>query len=188
MRASKEHMDKIRAHILESSGQGFREEGYQGLGINALAKRAGMTSGAFYGHFPSKSQAFHEVVEKGMCDYKDSVAQFKNLYQDDWPKHFLDFYLSQEHLSDVANSCVVPALSCDVMRADDQTKAVYSALLEQIATQISHSTPERGKAGALALISLLAGSIMIARSVDSQRLQQEILQSARQQADLLIAG
>ncbi|MCP4061050.1 MAG: TetR/AcrR family transcriptional regulator [Pseudomonadota bacterium] len=187
MRASKAHMEKIRSHILESSEQGFREEGYSGLGINGLTKRAGMTSGAFYGHFSSKSQAFHEVVEKGMNDYMNTLIQLEEQYQQEWPQHFLDFYLSLEHTDDLGHSCVVPALSADVMRSDEDTKKLFSKQLEQIVNQVSTGLVGRDKAGAWALISLLAGSVMIARCSSSQKQSKEILESARTLANSIVS-
>lgn len=187
MRASQEHMAKIRSHILESSEQGFREEGFSGLGINGLAKRAGMTSGAFYGHFPSKNQAFHEVIEKGMKDYAHSIEQFEEAHEEQWPQHFLDFYLGKEHLEDLTHSCVVPALSSDVMRSTKETKEVYSDSLEKIVNQISNGLGKQDKTDALALVSLLAGSVMIARCASSQKQSQEILDAARLLADTLVS-
>ncbi|WP_250656275.1 TetR/AcrR family transcriptional regulator [Alkalimarinus coralli] len=187
MRASREHMEKVRSHILESSEQGFREEGYSGLGINGLAKRAGMTSGAFYGHFPSKRQAFKEVIESGMKDYIDSIQQFEEKYQEQWPLHFLDFYLSSEHVDDLAHSCVVPALSADVMRSDEEIKATYSTLLEKVVNQLSNGAGEHGKTGALALVSLLAGSVMIARCASTPKQSKEILDAARLLANTIVS-
>ncbi len=187
MRASKEHMEKTRSHILKSSEQGFREEGYSGLGINGLAKRAGMTSGAFYGHFSSKNQAFQEVIEKGMNDYIDTLIQLEEQYQGDWPQQFLDFYLSLEHTDDLGHSCVVPALSADVMRSDEDTKKLFSAKLEQIVVQMSSGLVGRDKAGAWALVSLLAGSVMIARCSSSRNQSKEILESAHTLANSIVS-
>ena len=188
MRASPEHMEKIRSHILESSEKGFREEGYCGLGINSLAKRAGMTSGAFYGHFSSKNQAFHEVIEKGMKDYTVTVEKYKEEYKEDWLQHFLDFYLGNEHVEDLALSCVVPALSADVMRSGEETKATYSTLLEQIANQLNSGLDKQDKTDALALVSLLAGSVMIARCTSTSKQSKEILDAARNWANTIVSG
>lgn len=188
MRASKEHMAKVRAHILESSEQGFREEGYSGLGINGLAKRAGMTSGAFYGHFSSKDQAFHEVVEKGMADYMATLEQLQVQHGEDWPRHFLDFYLGLEHADDLAHSCVVPALSADVMRAREDTKAAFASQLKKVVGQMSAGLESGDKAQAWALVSLLAGSVMIARCAPSKKQSKEVLDAARRVANTLVAA
>ncbi len=181
-------MEKIRTHILASSEQGFREEGYSGLGINGLAKRAGMTSGAFYGHFSSKNQAFHEVIEKGMKDYIDTLIQLEEQYQEEWPQHFLDFYLSLEHTDDLGHSCVVPALSADVMRSDEDTKKMFSAQLEKSVNQVSSGLVEADKSGSWALVSLLAGSVMIARCASSRKQSKEILESARTLANSIFSS
>ena len=57
MRYSAEHKKQTRARILAAAGQLFRREGYGGSGIDGLTRGAGVTNGAFYGHFRSKSEA-----------------------------------------------------------------------------------------------------------------------------------
>lgn len=185
MRASPEHMKKIRSHILTSSEKGFREEGFNGLGINGLAKRAGMTSGAFYGHFSSKNQAFHEVIEKGMQDYADNIEQFQQQHGDTWRTAFLDFYLGMQHTSDLAHSCVVPALSADVVRAPEDTRQAYSEGMENVVSQLTGGDNDKAS-DALALVSLMAGSVMLARCASTAEQQQKILDAARNVADQLI--
>lgn len=187
MRASREHMEKVRSHILEAAGQGFREEGYGGLGINGLAKRAGMTSGAFYGHFPSKDAAFHEVVDKGLNDYADTVERFKQDYGEAWPEHFFKFYLGQAHVDDLANSCVVPGLSADVMRADANTKETYTRDVKAIADHIAGGVENNDEGDALALMALMAGTVMMARCLSDSQLSDELLAKARHWANEMIS-
>ena len=66
---------QTRQRILEAAGRGFRKGGFGGVGVDGLAKEAGVTSGAFYVHFGSKAQAFSESVVYGMTVLKDGVLQ-----------------------------------------------------------------------------------------------------------------
>ncbi|MCD1597072.1 TetR/AcrR family transcriptional regulator [Rheinheimera aquimaris] len=186
MRASKQHMEKVRSHILDAAGQGFREEGYGGLGINGLAQRAGLTSGAFYGHFMSKSDAFAEVVAKGLNDYANAVADLKQQHADAWPEHFLAYYLGAEHVENLACSCVVPGLSADVMRAEDKTKIIYSALTTRIADSITAGLNKSSSGDSWALMALLAGAVMMARSVSDPTQKKDILSAAQHWAETII--
>ena len=54
-----------RQRIVDAAGRGFRRGGYGGIGVDGLAKEAGMTSGAFYVHFDSKKAAFRESMLQG---------------------------------------------------------------------------------------------------------------------------
>lgn len=186
MRASREHMEKIRSHILEAAGKGFREEGYGGLGINGLAQRAGMTSGAFYGHFSSKSEAFKEVVENGLNDYNSAVDQFDQEYGEDWPKFFLNYYLGKKHVGNLADSCVVPGLSADVTRADEKTKEVYSESVKRIADNLSSKLRKSDSTDAMALMALLAGAVMMARCISDSQISEALLVAAKGWANEMI--
>ena len=39
---------EARTKILDAAGRGFRRLGFGGIGVDGLAKEAGVTSGAFY--------------------------------------------------------------------------------------------------------------------------------------------
>lgn len=186
MRASQAHMDKIHAHLLDAAGQGFREQGYGGLGINALAQKAGMTSGAFYGHFSSKNEAFREVVEKGLDDYADTIERLLTEHGDNWPTYFMDYYLGQEHLENLSCSCVVPGLSADVTRADADTKAIYAHATKNIANTISTGLKRKKPDDAWALMALLAGAVMMARCCSDSPTAKEIVHAAKIWAEKII--
>ena len=72
-----EQKQQTRQRILDAAGRGFRKGGFGGIGVDGLAKEAGVTSGAFYVHFDSKATAFRESVVKGMSDLKDGVRHFQ---------------------------------------------------------------------------------------------------------------
>ena len=56
MKVSEEYKQLVRRKMVDAAGRGFRKNGYGGLGVDGLAKEAGVTSGAFYGHFKSKDE------------------------------------------------------------------------------------------------------------------------------------
>jgi AcrR family transcriptional regulator len=186
MRISQERKAKIRTDILKAAGQGFREEGYSGLGVDGLAKRAGMTSGAFYGHFRSKGDAFAEVVAEGLKDYANAIRGFQRDFGSDWPREFLNYYLGRGHVADLSKSCVVPGLSADVMRAEPKVKASYEDMISEISVllQMDSGLAENDVP---AFLALLAGAVMMARSVSSDDAIDAILSSARQQAEAMMA-
>lgn len=188
MRVSKEHKEKTRQKILKAAGRGFREEGYGGLGVDGLAKRAGLTSGAFYGHFSSKDEAFKEAVIQGIQDYTQAVVNLEVEHGENWTKEFLDYYLGKSHVDDMACGCVVPGLSAEVMRADANTKKAYENEIKKTAENISTRLKEQSKDNAWALMAMLAGSVMMARCIDNEDISDEILKSVKNCAEKLLSS
>lgn len=187
MRVSKEYKETARRKMVEAAGRGFRQSGYGGLGVDGLAKVAGVTSGAFYGHFKSKDEAFRAATVQGMVDYRENVKKLQAAHGQAWLAHFLDYYLGDTHIHQVDASCAVPALSADVMRADPKTKAEYEMLLEQIASTIAQGLPRPDIHTARALMALLSGAVLMARAVADKKSARIIAKSSRKAADQLIA-
>ena len=44
----------------------FREKGFDGVGLDAIMKEAGLTHGGFYGHFSSKEDLAAEAVARAL--------------------------------------------------------------------------------------------------------------------------
>lgn len=57
-----EYSDATREALLTSAQTLFMEGGYQQVGIEAIAKAARVTRGAFYHHFPDKAALFEALV------------------------------------------------------------------------------------------------------------------------------
>ena len=58
--------EETRKKIVMAASRGFRKHGYGGIGVDGLAKSAGVTSGAFYAHLGSKEGAFNTALEFGI--------------------------------------------------------------------------------------------------------------------------
>lgn len=185
MRVSREQKDSTKRKILAAAERGFRRNGFGGLGVDGLAKEAGVTSGAFYGHFKSKDEAFKAAIIQGMIDYREGVKKFQADHGERWITHFLDYYLGESHIYDLHSGCAVPSLSADAVRAEDDTKAEYGVLLEQIAKNIAAGLPRRDIHTARALMALLSGAVTMARAVSDKKSAMVIAKSTRKAAELL---
>ena len=76
MARSKANDGDARTRLVEAAGRGFRSGGFGGTGVDALAKGAGLTSGAFYAHFDSKAEAFRLVVSDGIATLRKGDIVF----------------------------------------------------------------------------------------------------------------
>ena len=82
-----------RARLVDAAGRGFRTGGFGGAGVDALAKGAGLTSGAFYAHFSSKAEAFQLAVADGLAFLRGGILKFRESHGRNWREPFIDFYL-----------------------------------------------------------------------------------------------
>ena len=191
MRYSAEHKQHTRTRILEAAGQLFRKEGYGGSGIDGLTKAAGVTNGAFYGHFKTKSEAFRTAVVAGLEELRLAIAELKAARGKRWLKTFVGFYLGPKRTCDISQSCALPSLSPEVMRADLDTRRAYEAelrrIIDEVATGLSDRATLRRDDTAMALLALLSGGVTMARAVADPALSERIAQAVDRMALALIA-
>ncbi|MDN7849832.1 TetR/AcrR family transcriptional regulator [Burkholderia seminalis] len=175
MRYSVEHKHETRTRILEAASRLFRQEGYGGSGVGPLTKAAGVTNGAFYGHFKSKGEAFRTVVLDGLDQLRQGVAALKAEHGARWRRPFVSFYLGPRRTCALGESCALPSLSPEVMRADDDTRDAYEQALRQIVDEVSSGLGDRPDDDrAIAFLALLSGGVTLARAVRDPELAQRI--------------
>ncbi|MCX7681409.1 MAG: TetR/AcrR family transcriptional regulator [Anaerolineae bacterium] len=56
--------EETRARILQEAAACFAQYGYDAVGIAEICRRAGVTKGGFYHHFPSKQALFLELLNR----------------------------------------------------------------------------------------------------------------------------
>jgi TetR/AcrR family transcriptional repressor of nem operon len=168
-----------RARLVEAAGRGFRTGGFGGAGVDALAKGAGLTSGAFYAHFDSKIEAFRLAVADGLSFLRGGILKFQESHGRNWREPFIDFYLGQRMQVALDEACGLPSFSSDVARADDATRAVYEAELEKLVDVVAGGfRGAHARERALALLAILSGAASIARAVRDETIRREILAAA----------
>jgi len=169
--------------ILEAAHSGFRKHGYEGAGVDGLAKEANVTSGAFYAHFGSKAGAFREAIHKGLGQVKEAVNNLQDQCGDNWLDQFSEFYLGEKRCDDLANSCAMQSLTPEVARSDDQTRAIFQADMLDVVETFSKGLPEGGdkenSEQSWATISMLIGGVTLARAVKDPALADEIANSVQ---------
>lgn len=183
MRYNAEHKRDTRDRVIAAAGQIFRKEGYGGAGIDALTKAAGVTNGAFYGHFKTKSEAFRTAVLVGLEELRQAVAGLKSEQPKGWLTSFVGYYLGYKRTCALGESCALPSLSPDVIRADEETRRAYTVELQRIIAEVADGLPAsegQGQAGlppedrAIALLAMLSGGVTMARAVSDPALSERI--------------
>jgi AcrR family transcriptional regulator len=161
----------------------FRREGYGGASIDTLTKAAGVTNGAFYGHFKSKGEAFRTAVLAGLEELRQGIATLKASQPGDWLKAFVGYYLGYKRTCALGESCALPSLSPDVMRADIETRNAYTVELKRVIAEVAAGLPETAAAGradavreeqAILLLAMLSGGVTLSRAVADAALSERI--------------
>lgn len=178
MRYSADHKELTRQAILQAAGRVFRAEGYGGSGIEALTKAAGVTNGAFYGHFKSKAEAFRAIIGLGLGGLAETVAGFQAAHGDDWLLPFVDLYLGPKITCDIGDACTLPMLSSEVARSDDMAHQTYEAAFRRlVAVMAAGLGGDEGRA--IGILALLSSGATFARAIADPALRTQIVQATR---------
>ena len=179
MKVSKSQAAENRERILEGAGRLFREKGFDGVGVAELMKTAGLTNGAFYGHFSSKDDLIAKACERVLVSTFDPWSELPQDRSGAALKDFLATYLSPRHARLRSEGCLFSALSGEVAR---QSAPVRRSFTENLKNRIEALTrvmrPGDDKARreqALAAMSAMVGALMLARAVDDPELSAELL-------------
>jgi TetR/AcrR family transcriptional repressor of nem operon len=177
MRVSREQAAENRERIVDTASRLFREKGFDGVGLDAIMKDAGLTHGGFYGHFGSKGDLAAEAVTRALEGSIKKQGRFTNL--DD----LVSDYLSKRHRADRANGCPVAALGADIARQGKGVRhgltANLRAQLDRYALLFRDGTSASKRKRAIATLAGMIGALTLARAVDDASLSDEILAAAR---------
>lgn len=75
--AKQQRGEKTRTRIMQAAVACFAQQGYAGTGVAELCRRAGVTKGGFYHHFPSKQALFLELFERWLSTLDDQLTSLR---------------------------------------------------------------------------------------------------------------
>ena len=174
MSQRKEQKKETKKRILEAASQSFKEEGYGGIGIDGLAKKAGVTSGAFYVHFKSKAEAFKASVVAGLIEVQEAITTLQAEYGKTWWSEFAKVYMGYKRTCDLHESCTLQSITPEVARFDEITKTAYERELKKIIELASTNVPAENRSKVWANFAMLVGGVTLARAVNDQSIAEEI--------------
>jgi len=173
---------QTRQRILEGAGRGFRKAGFGGIGVDGLAKEAGVTSGAFYVHFDSKAHAFRESIAQGMAELRGGVQYYQAEHGRAWWPEFVRFYLGPKRRCDLSESCTLQTMPTEVARSDEASRTTFENALRDVAQAIVDGPISPGAPPdietACAALSSLIGAVTLARAVGSEAFAEQIAGAA----------
>ena len=177
MRVSRQKAAENRRRIVEAAARLFRDDGFDGVGVDAIMKEARLTHGGFYGHFASKEALMVEAMAHALDRSTAWQAGLGSLSE------LMAGYLSDRHRSDRANGCAVAALGADVARLSSPLRKTLTAgvrwQIGRITSLLKRGTPAARRRRAIATYAGMVGALVLARAVDDPALARKILTAAR---------
>ncbi|MCH6257474.1 TetR/AcrR family transcriptional regulator [Puniceicoccaceae bacterium K14] len=183
--------EKTRQNMLLAASKGFRSHGFEGIGVDTIAKGAGATSGAFYAHLGSKKNAFLYALELGLQEVVQSVPKFQNEHDELWLEAFADYYLGSTHRKDLACGCAMASLSPDIARQTKEAQTLYAQYMEKIAALVAKgltgNNQDEKLSRAWSFLSILIGGLTVTRALGDNPTAETIASNIKQKA-LEVAG
>ena len=180
MRVSKEQTAQNRRRILSAAARLFRENGIASSGIDTIARRAGLTHGAFYSQFDSKERVTAEAIRLGLersRKWLEATARGKKkrrAFAD-----VVDAYLAPAHRDSPGNGCVIAALGADVARQPKSIRDAFTRGLKDslalLADLDGEGDTRNREANAIVALSSMAGALILARAVAEETFSRRIL-------------
>ena len=178
--------DKTRCQILESAARLFALRGYEQVSIDDLMADAGLTRGAFYHHFRTKSEIYDEAIRYALSAGRERLSELS----DEGLGTLVDGYLQRSHTSGEALRCPLAFMATDVTRSEKDVRQVYSAALQSFVGGLESSFDGPSAAGrqrALQMAVALIGGMVLARAVADPAFSEEILAACRADCYELLA-
>lgn len=188
MRYEKGRKDVTHDHIIEVAGRRFRQDGITASGLAGIMSEAGLTNGAFYAHFASKS----EMVEKSLKRATDvQWQQFEKELASGRLLNIIRAYLSEQHRDHPESGCPSAALLPEIARQEPATRHAYTESVKRLLNAVEKrlsALPKGPKAREIAIgtLGLLIGTLQLARAVDDPSLSKDILAAGVRVASTLI--
>ena len=187
------HRQHVREKIVDSARRLFNRGGFDNVSISSIMAEAGLTHGAFYSYFKSKSDLYAEALG---CFFTDPNWKHRwdgvdvDLRMGEAGPQIVRAYLSRQHFDDVENSCPMVALPSDVARSDKKVKKAFEvafrAMVGLLASETKGTTSTKEE-GAMAIAALCIGGMVVARSLNDDELSNR-LRAATTNAALAMGG
>lgn len=158
--AQQQRAEETRARILQAGLKSFAQNGYDATGVAEICRRASVTKGGFYHHFPSKQAlflalfeqwltvldrqlaTFHaeaENVPEGLREMAGMIGQVFEVASGQLPM-FLDFWSKAAHDPDVWEEIIAPYRRYQTFFAEVIQQGIDEGMLRPIDPETAAQT------------------------------------------------
>ena len=176
---------ETHARIVTAAARAVRAKGYAGVGVADIMKDAGLTHGGFYAHFDSRAALLAEAADKAGAEGVEGLAKVAAGAPPEMAlMALIDAYLSRQHLESPDSGCPIAATGTEVARQEPAVRRAATRRTKELVGLIERQMPGWGQAGnheqALAILSCLVGSLVIARASDDEQFSKSVRVASRE--------
>lgn len=188
---STEHKQRSREKILASAIRLFSNKGYDGVTIDQLMTDAGLTRGAFYAHFGSKSELYAEAVLAAAMQSPIASGACPGEEGRDWVRRTASLYLSREHLEQEDFPCPLAFLATDVANREPAVRNTYTRVYAEFVRVLQSHLPTeasttKGSELSWAMAALMIGGVAVCRALNDETTIDRVLVACRQAVEGLV--
>jgi TetR/AcrR family transcriptional repressor of nem operon len=190
VRYGKEHKQATRRRIIETAGRRFKRDGIDGSGVATLMADAGLTNGAFYGHFKSKEDLVATAVADQLREQRASLRALAPGRAG--VEQYVSNYLSIQHRDNPDNGCPSAALLDEIGRCTHPTKQAYTdgvlAVIDDIAARLAPDDLQSARVNTLSVFAMMVGTLQLSRALADRRLADAVLEQGLRNAIALLGA
>lgn len=187
MRVSKQVMKENNDKIVDEAARLFREKGLEATSVADVMGAAGLTHGGFYRHFSSKNELVSAAIKKSFNDIIFELREnIKTKGLEVAVTNYIRNYLSERHVNNPGTGCPIAALSAEIDRNSKVHRKAISSGSEQLVKILTpgiKGSLDEARTKAMGLISVLVGTLVLARSAKNKSAVKEVLLSGIQLAE-----
>lgn len=165
--------DHTRA-MLDAAARLFRARGLDTVRVADVTQAAGLTHGAFYGHYDSKAAlaaaacraSLHDAAQRWRARAARAAAR-----GEDPIRRLVETYLSAAHRDAPEDGCTLSAIGAEAVRdpalrdaLGEGAAALALVLQETLAARHPTAAPEALHQAALGMLAAMVGGIVLARA------------------------
>jgi TetR/AcrR family transcriptional repressor of nem operon len=170
-----------RQRVLETASRQIREHGIEALGVADCMRSAGLTHGAFYGHFSSRDALILEALEHavGQSEKRMASRATEPGKRTETPlQSIAESFLSERHMKNPGSGCALCALAGEARHANPDVRALLTGYVRKLEARIARAISSAGGHSALGIVATIVGAITLARAVDDDELAKSILSAS----------
>ena len=169
--------------IVEVAARALRRNGYAGVGVADVMKQAGLTHGGFYAHFASRDALLAEAIERAGRDSAEAMGKRISNRQargQSALRALVESYVSERHLTEVDDGCVVAAVGSEMHRQSDELLTASAQRVRGLVALVQRALPEGGThEQAMAIAAAMVGSVQLARTLGANAEGRALLAATR---------
>lgn len=165
------HKAASRERIIESASRLFTHLGFDMVSIDDVMNDAGLTRGAFYAHFKSKSDLYDQAIQTGPILMRHFLNQHPGAGILDFAQHYLR--IGDEESK--GRYCPLAFLVTDISHRDKNLRTTYTRVLKGYQdVLVSFGLTEDN---AIKASVILIGGLALSRAVTDRTMKEGIIRS-----------